>query len=164
MQEDIYNYYATAPVFVWVIAKGDEEAGLREFFKKTHSKSQVVTYDGDEKEAKAKAILEAYKLAKTEYDRLFNDEVKAKFAKYDTDGSGAIDKEELGKLSEELGRKLTEEELTEALKDLDINKDGVIDVEEFARWWFSGFKSYSGTRRSMIKMKKQFGNAFESLV
>jgi hypothetical protein len=59
---------------------------------------------------------------------------------------------------------LTEEELEEALKDLDLNKDGVIDFSEFQRWWFSGFKSYSGTKRSMIKVRKTAKNAFEALV
>lgn len=59
---------------------------------------------------------------------------------------------------------MTGEELEEALKDLDLNKDGVVDFSEFQRWWFSGFKSYSGTRRSMIKMQKQAVNAAEALM
>ena len=90
--------------------------------------------------------------------------MKKLFDKYDKDGSGAIDKDELSKLCEELGRSLTDDELTEALVDLDLNKDGVVDFSEFSRWWFSGFKSYSGTKRSMIKMKKVGLNALEAII
>ena len=32
-----------------------------------------------------------------------------------------------------------------------MNKDGVIDLSEFCRWYFTGMKSYNGTRRSMLK-------------
>jgi len=78
-------------------------------------------------------------------------EVKTAFAKYDADGSGAIDKEELAELSKELGHELTEEELEKALKDLDLNGDGVIDVKEFSRWYFTGMKEFNGSRRNMLK-------------
>ena len=164
MQEDIYNFYASAPVFAWVIPAGDEAEGLKTLFTKTHAKSHVVMYEGDEKEAKAAAVLQAFEWAENQYNTLSNDVVKKTFDKYDKDGSGAIDKDELAKLSEELGRPLTDDELVAALKDLDLNKDGVVDFSEFKRWWFSGFKSYSGAKRSMIKMKKHAKNALESII
>ena len=44
----------------------------------------------------------------------------------------------------------TEEQLKNALKDLDLNGDGVIDIDEFARWYFSGMKPYSGLKRSLL--------------
>ena len=47
---------------------------------------------------------------------------------------------------------------------MDLNNDGVVDFSEFKRWWFSGFKSYSGTKRSMIKMKKDAKNAVEAMI
>ena len=47
---------------------------------------------------------------------------------------------------------------------MDLNKDGVVDFSEFKRWWFSGFKSYSGAKRSMIKMKKNAANALEAII
>jgi hypothetical protein len=164
MQEDIYNFYATAPVFVWVIPEGDATKSLKELFARTHEKSHVITWKEDEKEAKANAVLQAFEWAEQQYNTLSTDVVKKTFDKYDVDGSGAIDKLELSKLSTELGRPLTSDELEEALKDLDINKDGVVDFSEFQRWWFSGFKSYSGTRRSMIKMQKQARTAVEALM
>ena len=78
-------------------------------------------------------------------------EVKVAFNKYDADGSGAIDKEELGELSKELGHELTPDELDKALKDLDLNGDGVIDMNEFSRWWFTGMKEFNGSRRTVLK-------------
>jgi len=58
--------------------------------------------------------------------------LKIAFNKYDKDGSGSIDRYELDDFSKELGAKLNEEQLTNALKDLDLNGDGVIDIDEFS--------------------------------
>ena len=63
--------------------------------------------------------------------------------KYDTDGSGAIDKDELANLAKDLGFEMSDYELDVALRDLDLNDDGVIDFEEFSRWYFTGMQSYS---------------------
>ena len=59
------------------------------------------------------------------------------FKKFDKDGSGEIDREDLGELSADLGHALTPEQINDALIDLDLNGDGVIDLEEFKRWFFS---------------------------
>ena len=75
----------------------------------------------------------------------------AAFYKYDKDGSGAIDKAELAKMSADLGDPLDDEQLELALKDLDLNGDGVVDLDEFKRWYFSGKKTYSSTKRNMLK-------------
>ena len=74
------------------------------------------------------------------------------FKKYDQDDSGAIDKGELGQMLKDLGNELDEEKLQEALNDLDINKDGVVDLDEFKGWWFSGMKSFSTRRRTLLKV------------
>ena len=84
------------------------------------------------------------------YDEKFKKDLEIAFNKFDKDGSGSIDKEELANLSKELGSELTEEQLQNALKDLDLNGDGVIDINEFARWYFSGMKPYSGLKRSLL--------------
>lgn len=52
----------------------------------------------------------------------------------------------------DLGNELDEEKLQEALNDLDINKDGVVDFDEFKGWWFSGMKSFSSRRRTLLKV------------
>ena len=61
------------------------------------------------------------------YDEMRENEVKVAFDKYDPD------------------------ELDKALKDLDLNGDGVIDMKEFSRWWFTGKKEFNGSRRTVLK-------------
>jgi len=46
------------------------------------------------------------------------------------------------------------------LKDLDLNGDGVIDMKEFCRWYFTGMKPYNGSTRTMLK----FGNKSKALL
>lgn len=41
-----------------------------------------------------------------------------------------------------------------ALIDLDLNGDGVIDQDEFLRWFSTGMKSYNSASRSFLKYKK----------
>lgn len=49
----------------------------------------------------------------------------------DTDGSGCISPEELGALIEQVGLKITQEELDEMVKEIDIDNSGEIDFHEF---------------------------------
>ena len=41
------------------------------------------------------------------------------------------------------------------MKDLDLNGDGVVDKDEFSRWFFTGMKAYNGNTRSMLQMRNQ---------
>jgi hypothetical protein len=68
-----------------------------------------------------------------------------------------MDKDELYNMSAELGMQLDEEQLNNALKDLDMNGDGVIDYDEFKRWYFSGMKSYSDRKRSFFQALNSYG-------
>lgn len=97
-------------------------------------------------------IIAAFEAGKVKYAEKLDTDVKPAFAKFDKDNSGAIDKEELGQLSEDLGTKLTEDQLTAALLDLDLNKDGVVDLDEFCRWYFTGMKPYNGSRRTLLTL------------
>lgn len=49
----------------------------------------------------------------------------------DTDGSGCISPEELGALIEQVGLKISQEELDELVKEIDIDGSGEIDFQEF---------------------------------
>jgi hypothetical protein len=91
--------------------------------------------------------------ATEKYDKLYKNSLEPAFKKFDKDNSNSIDKDELRALSEQLGTVLNDEQVELALKDLDLNGDGVIDISEFARWYFTGMKSYNGTKRSMLRIK-----------
>jgi len=49
------------------------------------------------------------------------------------------------------------------MKDLDLNQDGVIDFDEFCRWYFTGMKSYTGTKRTMLRISKGSTSIFNAL-
>merc|ERR1711871_1438049 len=57
------------------------------------------------------------------------------FKKFDVNGTGSIDVRELQKLTEAMGLFLGQEELNNAMLDLDANGSGDIDLQEFWTWW-----------------------------
>ena len=145
MCEEYYQYYAVAPVcFIFSSAEGDD--GIHKLFKEWNDKVIFkVATDA------AQGMSDSFEEAKALYAKLLDSDVKPAFNEFDKDQSGSIDKAELGELSKKLGNELTDADLTTALKDLDLNGDGVIDIDEFARWYFSGMKSYGSNKRSMLK-------------
>lgn len=90
-------------------------------------------------------------------------EVRKCFERFDLDGNGYIDKQELAGLSLQLGHKLDEQQLNDALKDLDLNHDGTVDFDEFCRWYFTGMKPYTGAKRSMLQVGMKTTSVFEAL-
>ena len=60
---------------------------------------------------------------------------KQLFAQIDVNGDGLLDAEEIAGLAMKLGKKLSEAELADAMKDMDGDGDGSVDVDEFAAWW-----------------------------
>ena len=65
--------------------------------------------------------------------------VQAVFEKFDANGDGTIDRDELGTAIREFNEQaspdekveITDEQITEALNELDKNQDGKLQVEEF---------------------------------
>ncbi|TPX43516.1 hypothetical protein SeLEV6574_g05020 [Synchytrium endobioticum] len=57
------------------------------------------------------------------------------FDKYDLDHSGSIEISEFRKLVYEFGYYLSEDELTMAVRVLDVDGDGSISYDEFFKWW-----------------------------
>ena len=49
------------------------------------------------------------------------------------------------------------------MKDLDLNGDGVIDKDEFSRWFFTGMKAYNGNTRSILQMRYQTSTILDVL-
>ncbi|KAG2528404.1 hypothetical protein JM16_002818 [Phytophthora kernoviae] len=60
---------------------------------------------------------------------------KARFDRYDVDGSGYLELPEFQTLLSELGVPPTPERLAAYLTDFDTDSDGKISFPEFARWW-----------------------------
>ena len=87
MQEEIYNHYATAPVFVWVYPKNDDEDGMKKLFQSTHEKSVCHGFEGNDSALKCSTIAAAFKAAEEQYQKIATGEVQQAFDKYDKDKS-----------------------------------------------------------------------------
>jgi len=81
--------------------------------------------------------------------------LKEVFAEYDKDKSGNIDLKELEEMIIKLGGKITKEEVTAAMQELDKNKDGTCCYEEFKSFWSSkpGLGGYSNLTLTFLKAK-----------
>ena len=77
------------------------------------------------------------------------------FDKFDADGSGAIDLNELKGLLKILGTEVTDQRAAVFMKQLDVNGDGKIDYEEFRDWYLSGFKTQKG---NIMNAMNRFSN------
>ena len=51
---------------------------------------------------------------------------------FDCDGNGVICREELKKVMKSIGEDLTDNDLTDMIREADKNGDGVIDFQEFS--------------------------------
>lgn len=61
------------------------------------------------------------------------DEIMEAFKVFDKDGNGFISATELRSVMISLGRKLTDEEIDEIIREVDLDGDGQIDYEEFVK-------------------------------
>ncbi|RLN61837.1 hypothetical protein BBJ29_003863 [Phytophthora kernoviae] len=68
-------------------------------------------------------------------DKELRETVRAAFACYDEDNNGCIDAMELRHVVADLGGVLTDRDLRKALRILDRDSNGVIDLDEFTEWW-----------------------------
>jgi calmodulin len=64
------------------------------------------------------------------------DEMLEAFQVFDVDGNGSITADELRQIFLNLGEKLTDEEITDMIKEADIDGDGEINYEEFVKMMF----------------------------
>ncbi|GAB0497375.1 hypothetical protein I4F81_002976 [Pyropia yezoensis] len=60
-------------------------------------------------------------------------EILEAFKVFDKDGSGKISADELRQVMNNLGEKLSDEEVSEMIREADTNGDGEIDVKEFVK-------------------------------
>jgi Ca2+-binding EF-hand superfamily protein len=64
-------------------------------------------------------------------------ELRHEFKRVDRNADGRIDLAEFEELLEGLGADMTHEVMTIGFNEVDIDKDGLIDVREFCEWWLS---------------------------
>ena len=121
MYEDIFQHYGTTPIFAFVGQKVDDENELKAAVQKFNANAQFYFFEGEEKQAQADTFLTAIKGCEAQKNTMYKEVVCPAFAKYDKDGSNAIDREELTAIMKDLGSELTDEQVTKALKDLDVN-------------------------------------------
>ena len=80
-------------------------------------------------------VTAAYKLKGT---------VKEMFEKLDADKSGTLERNEvetlLNYLFDGTGTKLSEEQVDEIFQELDLDKDNLIDLDEFSQWYLKSGK------------------------
>jgi len=77
------------------------------------------------------------------------------FKRLDIDNSGSLSTQEFGSLMSELGADFSAEELILAIAELDCDRSGTIDQEEFVSWWAHRNASIrKGGGLMAIKMKK----------
>jgi len=161
MSEELIQHYATAPVFAFVIAESDKKAEVEAACLKFHAKSKVFFFKFGDSASHEAAITSAVTFGSELYTTLADGDVKKAFDEFDADKSGAIDKNELSTLCEKLGCPLSEENLQKELETLDLNGDGVIQIDEFKRWYFTGMKPYGDTKKSMLQVKGSLLNIFD---
>jgi Ca2+-binding EF-hand superfamily protein len=64
-----------------------------------------------------------------------DDMIRVIFEQMDDDGSGTLEKAELGMLLAELGSPMSDVELDGVMRSIDVDNNGDVDVQEFSTWW-----------------------------
>jgi Ca2+-binding EF-hand superfamily protein len=75
-------------------------------------------------------------MPRQEKDDNAEEEMLEAFQVFDTDGNGSITADELRQIFMNLGEKLTDEEITDMIKEADIDGDGEINYQEFVKMMF----------------------------
>lgn len=159
MKQDYYDYYTKVPIVHFSFAKlkqdKEEMNGVSQYLKKTCEKSlfkgsPLLFEDLNDTDSCVGSLYSDLSDLNDKKNEVYTSFVEPSYNKFDKDGNGTIDLQELGMLAKELGQPLNEEQLQEAMTDLDLNGDGVIDKKEFSRWYFTGMKAYNGDTRNML--------------
>ena len=64
-----------------------------------------------------------------------NSALRARFQTTDRDGDGHVDVSEFGRLLDGLGLGYSDAQVAAAFESIDLNRSGLIDFDEFCRWW-----------------------------
>jgi len=83
------------------------------------------------------------------------DEINEMFSEFDTDGSGSIDSEELRAFAASIGIYWEPEEAAEAVRNLDADGNGTVEIGEFAAWFVQENGDYSSNYSGSGGLKKK---------
>jgi CRP-like cAMP-binding protein len=84
-----------------------------------------------------------------------NVELRRVFESVDSDGSGALDREEIRGLSVSMGKPITDRELELVMRTMDTDGGGTVSFEEFAAWWDENDGSFKMATKSTVAMETQ---------
>ena len=62
-------------------------------------------------------------------------ELKEAFDHFDSDGNGAIDRDEFAQLMKNLDPEMSSEEVAIGFAEIDRDGSGTIELDEFIAWW-----------------------------
>ena len=111
------------------------DTGVKEVTGMAAAKIKAKAKQAEKKAKKLEAAKLAAARVRRAADRRLRTQVRRKFRKLDTDGSGTIGVEELRGLLLELGLKLSKRKREKAVQQMDNDGSGEVDFEEFAAWW-----------------------------
>lgn len=81
------------------------------------------------------------------------EKIRADFEKYDLNGDGTIQREELAAVFAELNPEIGDAELDQILAVADLDKDGNVDYKEFVNWLFNKHAGREGATTKAVRKK-----------
>jgi glycerol-3-phosphate dehydrogenase len=88
-----------------------------------------------------------------------NQDVISLFEQLDTDGNGFLDIHEIKDMSERLGRPLSDKHLKKVFDEMDRNRNGKVEVEEFIHW-LENSKDSTGFAKALNESNRLGGKAW----
>lgn len=158
INEEVLNYYAKAPVFCVSFPDSDSKAEVITALQALNSKTLTAVFTFDDKPSRAESLAKLVTQGIAEHEKIYLGELKSFFGKYDVDNNGVIDKDEIGALLEALGITVEEKDLEAGILEMDIDGNGKISYDEFARWFFTGMKPYNRSTKLLKNVVSAGGN------
>lgn len=123
------------------LAKGEEGQHIRDLaaveFMDRHDSIEEI----EDVLRQRRSTLHDYRSGRLKMEKQKVEEARKIFSMIDRDGSGQINKDELGLLLLTLGRTVTEEQLEAGMQRLDLDDNQVISFDEFMLWYAESAES-----------------------
>ena len=134
----IYKYF----ILIWMSVSGDSRAGGNKKYRMSDEHFQFL--EEDEQRL---------------YEQLTDeqvDEYRQIFDIFDSDGSGAIQEEEIMQVMKALGQVPTLEEVEEMVKMIDVDGDGEVEFEEFLILMVKQLKKEMNAEEELVEVFNMF--------